>query len=106
MTNKIQIHIKIGDKVKVLCGNQKGLIGTISSISKKNSTVIIDTITPRIKYVKNPQGGEATRVEIQLPLHISNVMLWDVASNKSSKIGYKVVDNKKVRFFKKSGNLV
>jgi large subunit ribosomal protein L24 len=56
--------------------------------------------------MKNPQGGEQKRVELQVPIHISNVMLWDNESNKSSRIGYKLIDTKKQRYFKKSGNIV
>ena len=39
--------------------------------------MFIDGILPRVKYIKNPQGGEQKRVELQVPIHISNIMLWD-----------------------------
>jgi large subunit ribosomal protein L24 len=106
MTNQMKSHIKIGDKVQVIAGNQKGFIGVVNSIIKKKSIVFIEGILPRVKYMKNPQGGEQKRVELQVPIHISNVMLWDNESNKSSRIGYKLIDTKKQRYFKKSGNIV
>lgn len=106
MKKKISSHVKIGDKVKVISGNQKGFIGIIASLITKKSVVIIDGITPRMKSVKNPQGEEPKKVEIQIPIHTSNVMLWDKESNLASKVGYKMVDEKKVRYFKKSGNIV
>jgi|TARA_B110000977_G_scaffold201808_1_gene298840 large subunit ribosomal protein L24 len=106
MTKKLQTHLKIGDKVKVITGSQKGIIGTISLINKKKESISIDNILPRITYKKNPQGGESQKVEIQSMLNISNVMLWDKEANNSSKIGYKVIDGKKTRYFKKSGNFV
>jgi large subunit ribosomal protein L24 len=99
-------HVKIGDRIKIITGTQKGLIGNISSINIKKDIVTIDTVTPRIKYVKSREGGESKKIEIQLPIHISNVMLWDPESNMSSKIGYKIVNNEKKRYFKKSGNLL
>jgi large subunit ribosomal protein L24 len=98
--------VKIGDKVKVITGNQKGFIGTISSIMAKKSLVIVDGILPRIKYTKNRQGGDPVKQEIPVSIHVSNVMLWDNEKNIAGKIGYKIVDTKKVRYFKKSGNLV
>jgi large subunit ribosomal protein L24 len=99
-------HIKIGDKVKVITGNQKGFIGTISSIVTKKSLVVLEGLLPRIKYTKNRQGGDPVKQEIPVSIHISNVMLWDIEKNVAGRIGYKLVDSKKVRYFKKSGNLV
>lgn len=99
-------HVKIGDKVKVISGNEKGTIGTINLIVSKKDIVYIDTILPRLKYIKKPKEGESKKKELQIPIHISNVMLWDKEKNVSSKIGYKIVNEKKVRYFKKSGNFV
>lgn len=106
MTTQLKKHVKIGDRVKIIAGNNKDLIGNILSISSKNSTVIIDTVLPRIKYAKNPQGGETQKLDLQIGIHISNVMLWDKDANQSSKIGYKLVNGEKKRYFKKSGNFL
>ena len=106
MKIKLNSHVKIGDKVKVISGKQKGFIGVITSLVSKKSCVFLEGVTPRIKFKKTPQGGEAQRIEIQIPIHLSNVMLWDKEANNASKIGYKVVNDQKVRYFKKSGNLV
>jgi len=106
MKKKISSHVKIGDKVKVISGTQKGFIGVIASLVTKKSVVILDGITPRIKFVKNPEGEDAKRIQIQIPIHSSNVMLWDKEANLASKIGYKIVNDKKVRYFKKSGNIL
>lgn len=104
-TNK-KLHVKVGDKIKVMSGNQKGLIGVITTVNQKKLIATIDGIVPRIKYAKNPQGGEARKMEVPIGIHISNLMLWDNEQNLSSRIGYKIVDDKKQRYFKKSGNLV
>jgi large subunit ribosomal protein L24 len=106
MNKKLNSHVKIGDKVKVITGSQKGFIGIINSILMKKSLVIVDGILPRIKYIKNRQGGDPLKKEIPIYIHISNIMLWDKEANKASKIGYKIIDNKKIRYFKKSGNVV
>jgi large subunit ribosomal protein L24 len=103
---KNKLHIKVGDKVKVISGDQKGYIGIIKTILSKKSTVFIEGILPRIKYTKNRQGGDPQKVEIPMSIHISNIMLWDNQANSPSRIGYKFVDNIKKRYFKKSGNLV
>jgi large subunit ribosomal protein L24 len=106
MNKKLKSHIKIGDKIKIIAGNQKGSIGIITQVISQKSLAIIDTVLPRIRYKKNPQGGEAKKLEIQVPIHISNLMLWDNSNNQASRIGYKMVDNVKKRYFKKSGNIV
>jgi large subunit ribosomal protein L24 len=106
MKKQIRNHLKIGDKVKVLTGNNKGFIGKVGSVNSKDSTITIEGIIPRIKYIKDRQSGETKKLELQLAIHSSNVMLWDAAANTTSRIGYKLVEGKKVRYFKKSGNLV
>jgi len=106
MKTKGNCHIKVGDKVKVITGTNKGVVGTINSIIFKKSIVFINEILPRIKYIKNTQGEESKKVEIKTPIHISNVMIWDTETNTASKIGYKVVENKKYRYFKKSGKII
>ena len=106
MKKNYSSHVKIGDKVKIISGSQKGIIGTINSILTKKSIVYIEGISPRLKTVKNPKDGESKKFELQIPIHISNVMLWDKEENIAGRIGYKMIDNQKRRYFKKSGNLL
>ena len=106
MTKNLNSNLKVGDTIKIIAGNQKGLIGNITSVFRKESLVVIEGVVPRIKYIKNKQGGEAKQVELPVPIHISNVMLWDKVAQVTSRISYKMIDNKKVRYFKKSGNVI
>jgi large subunit ribosomal protein L24 len=106
MKTIFKTHVKIGDKVKVISGSNKGVIGNIASLLKKDSLVTIEGILPRIKYIKSSQTQESKKVELPITIHLSNVMLWDTAINKSSRIGYKMIEGKKVRYFKKSGNVL
>ena len=106
MKENLKSHVKVGDQVQIITGDNKGTIGTIESILFKKSVLFIKEIEPRLKYIKNTQGGEAKKVERPIPIHLSNVMLWDNDQNIASRIGYKMVENKKRRYFKKSGNLV
>jgi len=106
MTKQLKKHVKIGDRIQIIAGTQKGLIGNILAINIKKSTAIIDSVLPRIKYSKNPQGGDSKKIELQTAIHISNIMLWDKTANLKSKVGYKLIDGIKKRYFKKSGNLV
>lgn len=117
-------HIQIGDKVKVLSGDQKGLIGNILKIEKKNQMVLLDSAKTRSKYLtkrekekeKEKLAGSQSedsvdtlglnKKEIPIRIHISNLMLWDSTTNLASRIGYKIVEKQKVRYFKKSGNII
>ena len=103
MNKKVNTHVQIGDKVKVISGKQKGFLGTILSIAKKNSTVTLDGIDERITYRKSRDGKGAVKIERPIFIHSSNVMLWDKQSNETSRIGYKLLEGKKRRYFKKSG---
>lgn len=106
MTEIFNSHVKIGDTIKIIAGNQKGLIGNIKSILRKKSLVVVEGVLPRIKYVKNKQGEEPKQIELVVPIHISNVILWDKVAKIGSRVGYKMTENKKIRYFKKSGNSV
>lgn len=99
-------HIKLGDRVQVISGSQKGIIGTITSIQNKKETVTLDTLPQRTKMTRGRDMEESKKVELPMFVNWSNVMLWDQQANTASRIGYKMVDNKKQRYFKKSGNLV
>jgi large subunit ribosomal protein L24 len=103
---QINCHIKKGDTIQVISGQNKGWIGKIQSIFLKKSIVFIEGIPPRIKYQKQTSNNEAKKIELLIPIHISNVMLWDNQLKNSSRIGYKIVNNKKSRYFKKSGNII
>jgi large subunit ribosomal protein L24 len=103
---KVKSHVKIGDKIKIISGDQKGFIGTITSIFRKKSTATIEGVLPRIKYIKNKEGGESIKTELPILIHLSNLMLWDSVANLTSKIGYKIISNEKIRYFKKSGNIL
>lgn len=99
-------HIKLGDRVQVISGSQKGIIGTITSIQNKKETVTVDTLPARTKMTRAREMEEAKKVELPMFINWSNVMLWDQQANGASRIGYKQVNGKKQRYFKKSGNLV
>lgn len=94
--------IKIGDKVKVISGGQKGIVGSILSFSSKNTKVLVEGILPRMKFVKTEKEQPQKSIEIPTFIDISNVMGWDKETKTTSKIGIKIENGKKIRFFKKT----
>ena len=109
MTNPKSGHLKTGDKVLIITGDQKGLRGTIISLNKKKKLAYLDSIPSRkkrLKSIKEEEPKAVTEKLIKKPINISNMMLWDEDANRCDKIGYTFRESKKVRFFKKSGNIL
>jgi len=99
-----KIHIKKGDTVYVNAGNDKGKTGKVLSVIPSKDRAIVEGVNMVKKHTKpnskQPQGGI---VEKEAGIHISNLNLIDPQSGKPTRVGYKTVDGKKVRFAKKSG---
>jgi large subunit ribosomal protein L24 len=101
-------RIKQGDEVIVTAGKDKGRRGTVLK-TFDNERVMVETINMVKKHTKpNPMAGsEGGIVEKEMPLHISNVMLFNPATSKGDRVGFKVLDDgKKVRYFKSNGEVV
>ena len=101
------MDLKVGDKVIVIAGNDKGKTGTIQKVYPKLNKVVVENVNVRKKCnkptQKNPDGGI---VEIYAPIDASNVMLVDPKTKKPTKIGHKEVKGKKVRYAKASGTVL
>lgn len=99
--------IKVGDQVQVICGKSKGKRGEVKKIIRndKSCRVVVEGVNLSKKHQKpNPNMGlEGGVIDITMPLDISNVAFFDVASGNISKVGIRANDSgKKVRFTKKS----
>lgn len=100
------MKIKQGDKVVVIAGKDKGKEGKVIKTLKNSSKVIVKGVNIVKKHIK-PSGGEDGRIaEIEAPLHVSNVMLYDDKAKKGTRVGYEIKDGKKIRISKKSGKKI
>ncbi len=100
-----KLHIKKGDTVLVIAGNNKGKKGRILEIITKTDRAIVEGVNMMKKHTKpnaaTPQGGI---VEKEAPVHISNLMLFDAKAGVATRVGRRLNDQGKlVRFSKKSG---
>ena len=99
-----KVYIKKGDTVYVNAGNDKGKTGKVLEVIRDKDRVIVEGVNMVSKHTKpnpkNPQGGI---VKQEAGVHISNLQLVDPAKGGPTRIGYKFVDGKKVRYSKKSG---
>lgn len=98
------MKIKKGDKVIVLAGKDKGKTGEVILSIPKKSKVVVSGVNIAKKHTRNKfntdKKGEV--VDKTMPISVSNVALMD-AKNKPTRVGYKIVGDKKVRIAKKSG---
>ncbi len=101
MNKKIKSIIKIGDVVKIISGQNKGLIGIVNAIFLKKSIIYVKEVPKKIKFLKNLE-----KKELEVPIHVSNVALWDFYSSTTSKTSSFYYGLNKYRFFKKSGNII
>lgn len=102
----MKLHIKKGDTVKVLTGNDRGKEGKILSVEVKKQRAIVEGINMVSKHTKpnakNPKGGILKK---EASVHISNLMV--VHNAVASRIGRQTDDNGKlVRYSKKTGEVI
>jgi len=101
-------RIQKGDQVVVIGGKDKGRQGTVLRVSN-DDRVLVESINRVKKHEKpNPSKGvDGGIVEKEMPLHISNVMLFNPMTSKGDRVGFKVLDDgRKVRYFKSNGEVV
>ena len=97
--------IKVGDTVRVMAGKDKGKEGKIKEIDHKNGKVLVEGFN-MIKRHSKPSAQNQTGgiIEKEAKIDISNVMY--VQKGKPTRIGFKEVDGKKVRFAKSTGDVI
>ncbi|WP_378177766.1 50S ribosomal protein L24 [Aquimarina sp. SS2-1] len=101
-----KLKIKSGDTVKVIAGDNKGQQGKVQKVLKDKNKAIVEGVNLVSKHQKpsaaNPQGGI---VKQEAPIHISNLSLL-TSNGDATRVGYRVEGDKKVRFSKKSNEVI
>jgi large subunit ribosomal protein L24 len=100
--------IKKGDDVVVLTGKDKGKRGTVLRVLDDNHIVVENVNTVKKHQKPNPQRGvPGGIVDKEMPLHVSNVGLYNPAKDGADRVGFKMLeDGRKVRVFKSNGEVV
>lgn len=99
--------LKSDDEVIVIAGKDKGKTGKISTVLA-NGKLIIEGVNTVKKHQKpNPQAGvEGGIIEQEAPIEVSNVAIYNSETSKADRVGFRLEDGKKVRFFKSNNELV
>ena len=97
------MNLKVGDKVIVIAGSNKGKEGTIKKVLRQENRVIIEGVNLVKKHQKGNGQESGGILEVEAPIHASNVMIIDPKTKKPTRIGKKIDKDKKVRIAIKSG---
>ena len=101
-----KLKIKSGDTVKIIAGDNRGAEGKVLKVLREENKAIVEGVNMVKKHMKpnaqNPQGGI---VEKEAPIHISNLSLM-TAGGEATRVGYRMEGDKKVRFSKKSNEVI
>ncbi len=100
--------IRKGDDVVVIAGKDKGKRGTVLN-RVDDQYVLVEGVNRVKKHTKpNPMKGQPGGIiEKEMPIHISNVALFNPATQKADRVGFKLLDDgRKVRVFKSNGEVV
>jgi large subunit ribosomal protein L24 len=100
--------IRKGDQVVVVTGKDKGKRGTVLRVGG-NDRLLVENINRVKRHTKpNPaQNQTGGIIEKEMPIHVSNVALYNAASGKGERVGIKTLeDGRKVRYFKRSGEVL
>ncbi|MCI7607192.1 MAG: 50S ribosomal protein L24 [Spirochaetales bacterium] len=99
------MRLKKDDTVKIIAGKDKGLTGKIVKVDPVNERVIVQGANMVKKTMKKQNAQDKGGiVEVEAPIHVSNVAL--VSKGSVSKVGYKMENGKKVRYAKKTGEVL
>lgn len=100
------MRIKKGDKVQVIAGKDKGKQGVVLQTLPKKDKVVVEGVNIAKKHVKPSQAASGGIEEFAAPIHVSNVKLVDAQGN-ATRVGYRFEeDGTKVRYSKKSNEVI
>ena len=101
-------RIRKGDQVLVISGAQKGRRGEVLRVVPKDERAVVQGVNLVSKHTKpKGMGQPGGIVQVEAPIHLSNLKLVDPKTGKPTKVGFRVLeDGRKVRFAKANGNLV
>ena len=100
-------RIKRGDTVVVLSGRDRGKRGQVRQVLPKKERLVVEGVNIIKKHQRARQAGQQSEiVEREAPIQASNVAIFNPASSRADRVGFKVEGGSKVRIFKSSGEAI
>ncbi len=98
--------LRKGDKVVVLAGKDKGKKGEITRMLPKDGKAVVAGVNVAIRHTRQSQASQGGRIPQEMPIDVSNLALQDPKTGEATRVGFRIEDGKKVRFAKKSGEVI
>ena len=98
--------IRKGDKVVVLSGKDKGRTGEVLRVMPKDDKAVVRGVNQVRRHQKQSQSQEGGIIVKEAPIHLSNLAIADPKDGKPTRVGFRVDGDKKVRFAKRSGEVI
>ncbi|MEM7268975.1 MAG: 50S ribosomal protein L24 [Pseudomonadota bacterium] len=98
--------LKKGDKVVVLAGKDKGREGEITQVMPSSGKAIVSGVNMVIRHTRQSQTAQGGRIPKEAAIDLSNLAMVDPKDGGPTRVGFKEVDGKKVRYAKKSGEVI
>jgi len=95
--------LRKGDKIIVISGKDKSKTGEVTRVIPKDGKALVTGVNSVIRHTKQTQTDQGGRITKEMPIDISNLALVDPKSGGPTRVGFKLVEGKKVRYAKRSG---
>jgi len=104
--HKPKLHIRKGDTVMVIAGDDKGKTGAVIQVIPAKMRAVVEGVNIVKKHTKATQDSEGGIVEMPAPVHVSNLSLVDPKTGEATRVGRRQENGEWVRYSKKSGNII
>ena len=98
--------IRKGDKVVVLAGRDKGRTGEVLKVLPDENRVVVQGVRMVKRHTRQSMSTQGGIIQKEAPIHVSNVAVADPKGGKATRVGFRTEGDKKVRFAKKSGEVI
>src|SRR3954454_4313003 len=103
---RIKMKIRKGDNVVVITGRDKGKTGSVLRVFPVENRALVQGVNMVKRHTRPRPGQTGGIVEKENPIHASNLSLVDPKDQKPTRIGFKVIDGRKMRFARRSGEMI
>jgi len=101
-----KLHVRKGDQVMVLAGDDKGKTGQVLQVIPDKNRAIVEGVNIVKKHVKATQNEEGGIQEMEATIHLSNLAVLDPKTGEPTRVGRRSEDGESVRYSKKTGNVI
>ena len=98
--------LKKGDKVIVLAGRDRGREGEIEKVLPSEGRAVVTGVNTVVRHTRQSQSSQGGRIPKSMPINLSNIAFVDPKVGGPTRVGFKMEDGKKVRYAKKSGEVI